>query len=219
MRRHFVFDVNETLSDMSPIGEVLERHGAPPGMASACFAGVLRDGFALSLHHRAPAFLDLYGDDLRNLLHGFDRLDRTPDEIVDKVLEVLSQLTVHADVVPALRALAGAGHSLTAFSDGSASATSGLLQRAGLLDLMTQVLSVSEGTVWKPHPEAYAAAATRLGTSPSDLTMVAVHPWDVDGAGSAGWHTVWLNRAGSAWPASFRPPEEQVSQLTDLSRS
>jgi 2-haloacid dehalogenase len=213
---HFVFDVNETLSDLGPVGDVLDRHGAPRALADAWFAGVLRDGFALSLHRRAPAFLDLCREDLRVRLHGLDGLDAPAGEVVDEVLDTMGRLAVHDDVVPGLRALASAGHVLTTFSNGSEAATRALLARSELTDVVGQVLSVESGSVWKPHPDAYAAATDRLGAAPSDLTMVAVHPWDLDGAGSAGLRTVWVNRAGAPWSASFRPPDERVRRLTDL---
>ncbi|MDJ0459334.1 haloacid dehalogenase type II, partial [Arthrobacter sp. NQ7] len=43
-----VFDVNETLSDMSPMGERFREVGAPAEMARLWFATLLRDGFALA---------------------------------------------------------------------------------------------------------------------------------------------------------------------------
>ncbi|WP_434620449.1 hypothetical protein [Arthrobacter sp. A5] len=42
------FDVNETLSDMSPIGVCFGEVGAPEYLAKAWFASLLRDGFALA---------------------------------------------------------------------------------------------------------------------------------------------------------------------------
>ena len=43
-----VFDVNETLSDMSPMSQRFEEVGASAHLAQAWFAGLLRDGFALT---------------------------------------------------------------------------------------------------------------------------------------------------------------------------
>lgn len=43
-----VFDVNGTLSDLSPMQERFTRRGLPPPSASLWFATVLRDGFALA---------------------------------------------------------------------------------------------------------------------------------------------------------------------------
>ena len=36
---------------------------------------------------------------------------------------------------------------------------------------------------------------------PEEMVLVAVHPWDVDGARRAGLQTAWVNRSGGAFPA------------------
>jgi 2-haloacid dehalogenase len=213
---HFVLDVNETLSDMAPLGDALSRHGAPAELARTWFASVLRDGFALSLQARAPAFLDLAAEELRTCLEGAVELDAPVDDVVEEVLSVLGELSVQADVPAGLRSAVAAGHRASAFSNGSAAATRGLLARAGLTDLVPEVLSVEDGRVWKPHPDSYAAAARQLATPPDALTMVAVHPWDLDGAGRAGFRTVWVDREGATWPASFRRPDHRVGSFADL---
>jgi 2-haloacid dehalogenase len=41
-----VLDVNETLSDMAPMGQRFADVGAPPLLAKVWFASLLRDGFA-----------------------------------------------------------------------------------------------------------------------------------------------------------------------------
>lgn len=43
-----VFDVNETLSDMSSMGEHFAAAGAPAHLAKLWFASLLRDGFAIT---------------------------------------------------------------------------------------------------------------------------------------------------------------------------
>ncbi len=44
-----VFDVNETLSDMAPMGQRFADVGADPRLARLWFAALLRDGFALTV--------------------------------------------------------------------------------------------------------------------------------------------------------------------------
>lgn len=213
---HLVLDVNGTLSDLSPLGGVLARHGAAPELARTWFAGVLRDGFALSIHRDAPAFLDLAREVLLGALASETGLDAPGDEVAAEVMEELGRLGVHPDVEPGLRALAAAGVELTAYSNGSAETVGGLLARAGLSDVVPRVLSVEQTRVWKPHPAAYAYATEVLGRRADELTLVAVHPWDLDGAAHAGWRTVWVDRTGSPWPSCFQPPDVRATSFTDL---
>ena len=198
-----VFDVNETLSDMSVLASEFQSNGAPPELASTWFAAVLRDAFALSLHGQAPSFLTLAHEVLVSLLSAQAGTRTDADAIADRVLERFSGLGVHADAPPGIRRLADAGHQLLTLSNGSVESTHGLLMRAGLRDAFSEVLSVEGTGVWKPHPDAYRRAADTLGLEPEFLTMVAVHPWDLDGAHRTGMRTILIDRTGQRTPASF----------------
>jgi 2-haloacid dehalogenase len=46
--------------------------------------------------------------------------------------------------------------------------------------------------------------------------LVAVHPWDVDGAARAGLATAWVDRDGAPYPAYFTAPDLTVGSLTEL---
>lgn len=70
--------------------------------------------------------------------------------------------------------------------------------------------------MWKPAPGAYAYAARMCATDPTDMILVAVHPWDIDGAARAGLRTCWINRKDDPYPAYFRPPKITVTALPEL---
>ena len=57
-----------------------------------------------------------------------------------------------------------------------------LLTAANVRDRFERLLSVEDAGAWKPSPLPYAYAAAELRRPPEDLVLVAVHPWDVDGA-------------------------------------
>lgn len=46
-----------------------------------------------------------------------------------------------------------------------------------------------------------------LGISPSRLALVAVHPWDVQGAQAAGLLGTWVNRQGARYPTFIPAPD------------
>ncbi len=46
--------------------------------------------------------------------------------------------------------------------------------------------------------------------------LVAVHPWDTDGAARAGLGSVWVDRGDATYPGYFRPPDLTADSLTDL---
>lgn len=210
-----VFDVNETLSDMGPLTSRFEDVGASAHLARIWFAELLRDGFALAAAGAGEPFAVLAAEGLRGLFRG-ESLDRTEDEAVTHVMEGFSGLGVHADVPDGIRALADLDLRLVTLSNGSASVAEVLLQGAGLRDRFERLLSVEEAGVWKPAAGSYAYALAECGVDASDAMLVAVHPWDIDGASRAGLATAWVNRSGARYPSYFSAPVLEMTSLTSL---
>lgn len=65
-----VFDVNETLSDLSPMASRFADVGAPGHLANTWFAGLLRDGIALTVVDASDSFARIAAENLRVSLHG-----------------------------------------------------------------------------------------------------------------------------------------------------
>ncbi len=210
-----VFDVNETLSDMSPMRQVFEDVGAPGHLAATWFASVLRDGFALTVVGESASFVDLGTAALRTLLDPA-ALDRSQDDAVEHVMTGFRNLPVHPDVPPGIEALAEAGLRMVTLSNGSAEVGRSLLERAGLDQHLEAFLSVADVGIWKPAPRAYQHALARCGAKAHDAMLVAAHPWDVDGAHRAGLRTAWLDRDGRSYPSSFSSPDVIATDLVDL---
>lgn len=209
------FDVNETLSDMSPMGQRFREVGATGDMARLWFATLLRDGFALAASGDNGSFANIGADVLRGLLSGAE-LDRPLDAAVDHVMAGMKELGVHPDVPEGIRALTAAGLRLVTLSNGSAQIAGKLFSDAGIRDEFESLLSVEDAPAWKPARSSYEYAAARTGTDPGSMLLVAVHPWDIHGAARAGLRTAWLNRTGESYPAYFEAPDFTVSTLTEL---
>ena len=210
-----VFDVNETLSDLSPLADRFEEVGLPVGLAATWFAALLRDGFALATLGEAKNFAEIGESVLRELMHNRPlRLD--PNSAVQHIMSAFNGLGTHPDVVPGVRALREAGLRLVTLSNGSLSVGEGLLGRAGVLDQFERLMSVQDAGIWKPAPGAYLYAARECGTDPEAMVLVAVHPWDIHGAARAGMRTAWVNRSGGPYPSYFEPPTWSVAGIDGL---
>lgn len=210
-----VFDVNETLSDMSPLGEHFGEVGAPPELAKLWFATLLRDGFALTASGDNGSFATIGADVLRALLTGVE-LNRPLDAAVHHVMGGMNGLRVHPDVPNGIRALAAAGFRLITLSNGSAQIAGNLFREAGIRDAFESLLSVEDAPAWKPARASYEYAAAASGIDPASMLLVAAHPWDIHGAARAGLRTAWLNRTGGSYPGYFEAPEFTVTALTEL---
>jgi 2-haloacid dehalogenase len=213
--RVIVFDVNQTLSDLTPLADRFGEVGAPPELAPAWFAGLLRDGIALATTGTSAPFADIAKAELEWVLRpvvGAEGLRYA----VRHVLDGLGSLGVHPDVVDGVRALRGLDLELVTLSNGAASVAEGLLERAGIREQFSRLLSVEDAGAWKPSAAAYEHALSECGVRADEAMLVAVHPWDIHGAASAGLRTAWLNRHGASYPAHFAAPELSPVSLVGL---
>ncbi len=210
-----IFDVNETLSDMSPMATRFKDVGAPAHLATTWFAGLLRDGFALTAVDSSDSFAHIAAESLRVGLHGLP-LNRAAEAAVSYIMDGFAGLPVHADVPDGISALNGLGIRLVTLSNGSAAVAEALFDRAGIRAHFERLLTVEDAGRWKPAPEAYAYAVQQCGVDPGDAMLVAVHPWDIDGASRAGLATAWLNRTGGPYPEYFKAPDLRAASLAGL---
>lgn len=208
-----VLDVNETLFPLDPIAARMAEVGLD-GQLELWFARILRDGIAAAAAQRFAGFRELAGHHLDVLL-----ADRDPEVRVSSVEHVLAgfgEVTPHPDVAPGLRRLQAVGIPAVALTNGSAEITRAFLDRSGLTDLVAQIHDVSEVERWKPAADAYRHVAAQHGVATGRAAMIAVHPWDLLGAGAAGLVTAWLDRGGAGYPEAFGSPDLRGTTLGEL---
>lgn len=210
-----IFDVNETLSDMAPLSVRFEDVGAPEHLAKLWFAELLRDGFALTTSGDIESFSTIGAEALRVRL-GSHSLDRPLEEAVNHVMQGFSELAVHPDVAEGVPALSALGIRLVTLSNGSATVADTLLRGAGVRNRFERLLTVDDAGLWKPALRAYAYALEECGVEPKDAMLVAVHPWDIDGASRAGLATAWIDRASGRYPSYFAAPDVEAASLVEL---
>lgn len=200
-----VLDVNETLFSIAPVEARFAEVGLDRNLVPLWFARVLRDGFALAATETAEAFPVIAAHHVRVLLE--ERGREASEETVAHVLGGFEEVAAHPDVAEGLRSAREAGLVVATLTNGTRTITADFLRRAGLGDLVDATLEARSSGVWKPHPRAYTWAAEQLGLQPGELVLVAVHPWDVHGAVTAGLGGAWLDRDGGRYPGHFRSPD------------
>jgi FMN hydrolase / 5-amino-6-(5-phospho-D-ribitylamino)uracil phosphatase len=116
------------------------------------------------------------------------------------------------DARPTLERLARR-YTLASLSNGNADVRS-----IGLDDVFSFSLNAIEVGAAKPNPSIFAAACRRLAVRPEQIVHVGDAPDDdVRGGREAGFRTVWVNRAGNAWPGGPRADAE-ITSLAELEK-
>ncbi|MGH3242241.1 MAG: haloacid dehalogenase type II, partial [Spirillospora sp.] len=182
------------------------------------FAGVLRDGFALTAAGAYADFPDVAADGLRGLLTALPGWDGDVDHATAHIMDGFADLGVHPDVPDGVRALHAAGLRLATLTNGSTAITERLLSQAGLTEYFSALLDVSAPRAWKPALAAYRYATDTMAADPAETLLVAVHPWDVDGARRAGLQAAWLRRGATAYPSVLTAPNRTAADLRELAQ-
>lgn len=198
-----ILDVNETLFALDPVADRLADVGLA-GRLDVWFARILRDGFAAAASGRFAAFPDLARHHLAVLLE--QPAGQVPDDRIDHVLGGFTEVTAHPDVEPGLHRLREASVTVVTLTNGTVEITRDFLYREGLDELVDHTYDVRPVGRWKPAPQAYHYVLERHDTSAERTALLAVHPWDVQGAVDAGLLGGWVDRDDLPYPDMFSRP-------------
>ncbi len=217
MKPVIVFDLNETLLDMSALDPAFGRIFAqsdPAQTRKNWFSKVLELFLTATITHRYRSFDELTGDALHMLGGQLDHEITAEDRTV--LRNALGDIPPYPDVRPGLERLRAAGFTLATLTNSTAASVNALLEKAQLTELFDQVLSVDAIDRYKPAREAYDFAATRLGVSVDRILLVAAHAWDIAGADAAGCATAFVARPGKALSPATPEPLLRADDVASL---
>ena len=199
-----VFDVNETLLDMSALKDKINSLlGSSKGF---------RVWFGMLLHYSLV-------DNSTNNYHNFtDLADATlemaakalkadvPPSDRKEALKIIKELPAHDDVPKGLQLLKENGFRLATLTNSPATTLSAQLQHANLTEYFEATLSIDTIKKYKPALETYLWAAEKLSVNVSEAILVAAHGWDITGALQAGMQAAFVEREGqSLYPLAPKP--------------
>lgn len=207
-----VFDVNETLLDLSGLRNVFARVFGTSDPIGEWFARLLHGSLVANHLHRYRPFGEIGKEQLVALARRRG-VDLDPSQAED-ILSEMASLPPHPDVVPGLERLARAGFRLATLTNNPRRTLEAQLRNARLDRFFEKALTVEEVARFKPAPEPYRKAAEILGVDIARMTMVAAHDWDVAGAVAAGARGIFVAR--SLWALPDPPPQPVVADLAEL---
>jgi 2-haloacid dehalogenase len=203
MRRAVLFDAFGTLFSIEPLQRKLRASGL-----EAWFERLLHSATSLTLTGQYAPFAELAASTLKTTIAKLG-LKQDPKQI----LELLQALPAQAEAEAAFERLERAGALIGVLTNGGERHVTKLLEGAGLLERVAEIVSVEEVELYKPHPAVYRHAAERLGVEPRRITLVAAHAWDVVGAKQAGLDAVWIDSLEREWPFPKGKPRRVAHDL------
>ncbi len=126
-------------------------------------------------------------------------------------------LAAFPDVKPGLEELKRIGMRLAILSNGEPKMLKAAVQSAGIHELIDAIFSVDTVKIFKPSPRVYTQLQDALKIDKAEIGFVSSNNWDVNGAGSAGLTTFWIQRSSLDIPEELGyPPTHLVTAITDL---
>ncbi len=203
-QRTIVFDVNETLLDMSALDPLFADAFGDKGVRRTWFAQTLHNSLCATIFGTYENFQEMAKAALE--MTALKRGRMIDDERMRRILRGFGSLPPHGDVVAGLERLRSAGFRLAVLTNSGEELVETQLRNAHIRDYFDAVLTVDAVRRFKPAREVYEMAAEELDTLPSELLLVAAHDWDCAGAMHAGLKAAFVNRHGTALnPLDPRP--------------
>ena len=154
MQGVLVFDVNETLLDLTALDPHFERAFGDVRVRSEWFATVLRNSMVSSITGRYQDFGKIAGASLDMTAEA--RHAGLRDEDRQAILGKVRSLPAHSDVVPGLEKLRTAGARMITLTNSPPEVVEAQLKNAGLTDFFEKQLSVDAVRRFKPASEGSA---------------------------------------------------------------
>jgi 2-haloacid dehalogenase len=190
-----VFDVNETLLDLTTLEPTFERIFRDKGALRLWFANLILYSSALTVAGCYVPFTDLGSAVMKMLADARGiRIEETDKK---ELIERFSTMPPHPEVPAALQKLREAGFRLFTLTDNLPEVQTRQLEHAGIVGFFERRFSADTVKCHKPSPQAYAQVERSLAVEPSQLCLIACHTWDTLGAVAAGWEAALIKRVGN----------------------
>lgn len=189
-----VFDVNETLLDMSALDPLFEQMFGSASVRQEWFHQVMQTALVSTVTGRYADFTEI-GRAALSMIEQRRAKPLTTDQRKE-LLGAMRKLPPHHDAHDALERLSSAGVRLAALTNNTADTVEAQLAQAGLRQYFERVFSADSVRRLKPAPEPYRMVARELGISIGEIRLIAAHAWDIAGACAVGCATAFVARPG-----------------------
>ena len=115
-------------------------------------------------------------------------------ELKKRLLNLYEELDAYSEVKSVLSNLNKQNISCAILSNGSRRMLDSAVKNSGLQSYISLVLSVDEVGVFKPDSKVYQMVLDHTDFKIDEVLFISSNGWDIAGASSFGYKTMWINR-------------------------
>lgn len=214
--RVIIFDVNETLLDMTPLKKSVGKAlNGREDLLPLWFSTMLHYSLVETVTGNYHSFGEI-GTAALMMVAEIQGIELSYDAAKESIVTPLRSLPPHPDVVPGLKKLIKGGFGIVSLTNSSPTGVSTQFKNAGLTEYFEKSYTVEAIQKYKPHLDTYAMVLKDLGIKPEEVLMVAAHAWDLAGAQKAGLQTAFIKRPGKVLYPNVEKPDYIVNDLSEL---
>ncbi len=214
MKKICLFDVNETLLDLSALDPEFEKVFGNAAVRKEWFGQFIQSAFVSVITDSYQPFgvIGSAAFDMIAKRHGLT----IAEEDKKALLSTIVKLPPHPEVAENLARLKQNGHTLAAFTNSTVEVAQKQLENAGIAQYFDKVLSADMVKRLKPAKEAYEMAAQSFNVETKDTRLIAAHAWDIAGALKAGCSAAFIARPGMVLDPLYEQPEIVGKDLREV---
>ena len=194
---HAVFDAYGTLFDVhSAASRYQARLGEQAQAVSALWrTKQLEYTWLRSLMQRYVDFWKVTQDALD---YALDSQGIDDNSLRKDLLSAYHELSCYPEVPETLSKIKQMGLGTAILSNGSPEMLKSGVINSNLEMVLDKIISVDTIKIFKPSPIVYKLATDQLRCKPEEILFFSSNAWDVSGASTFGFKTVWVNRFAKA---------------------
>ena len=211
----YVFDAYGTLFD---VHAAVRRHAERAGPEHQRFSEMWRAkqleySWVRTLMGSYHDFWQLTEEALDYTLARFPSVERA---LRADLLSAYWTLDCYPEVPAVLKELKSRGAKLAILSNGSPAMLEAAVKNAALDVILDDVFSVDAVRAYKTAPQVYDMVTTAYRLYPDAVSFQSSNRWDVAGAQTFGFRTVWINRLDLPDEYGDHPPDLILPNLASL---
>lgn len=137
--------------------------------------------------------------------------------VKELLLEIYRSPNLFTDVLPFIDQLVDKHKTLAIASNGTKVSLVESLFKTGLGMYIKDVISADNVQIFKPSPTYYQMILQHFNCLPEEVTFFSSNAWDIAGASSFGFKTVWVNRSNTVFENLGVTPDLVVNSLKEIS--
>ncbi|WP_016988152.1 haloacid dehalogenase type II [Flavobacterium sp. ACAM 123] len=206
-----VFDVNETLLDMTPLKKSVNTLLDNEQGFRIWFGMLLHYSIVSNSINEYHDFSTIAGATLAMASTSINK--KVTEDEIKEALSNIKILQAYPDVEKGLQLLKDHGFRLATLTNSPPHALKQQLINSNLTNYFEQALSIDSLKKYKPAAETYLWAAKKLVVQPNEMLMIAAHGWDLAGASHAGLATCFIAREGQSLYTLSNTPDFEANDI------